>query len=160
MGYRRERLDHWLATYLAVEDTALHRAFGRIHLIAAARRLCQPGTKHDACLVFESKEQGVGKSTAIQILASPAWFTDSLSIGEDAKGVIEQTNGAWLVEFSELSGIQRREVEQVKAMISRQVDRARLAYGRFVSDRPRQFVLFGIVNEAQYLRDATGNRRI
>ena len=64
---RRERLDHWLAAYLAVEDTTLHRAFGRIHLIAAARRLRQPGTKHDACLVFESKEQGVGKSTAIQI---------------------------------------------------------------------------------------------
>ena len=156
---KTERLGKWLTTYLGVEDCALHGAFGRIHLIAAVRRLRKPGTKHDACLVFESKEQGVGKSTAIRTLAGDEWFTDALSIGEDPKGVIEQTSGAWLVEIAELSGIRRSEVEQVKAMISRQVDRARLAYGRFASDRARQFVLFGTVNESQYLRNSTGNRR-
>ena len=154
----KSRLDRWLSIYLGVADAALHRGFGRAHLIAAVRRVRAPGTKHDACLVLEGP-QGAGKSSAIRILAGDHLFTDSLSIGEDAKGVIEQTSGAWLVEFAELSGIRRSEVEQVKTMISRQVDRARGAYERFAADRPRQFVLFGTVNEAQYLRDATGNRR-
>jgi putative DNA primase/helicase len=35
-----------------------------------------------------------------------------------------------------------------------------VAYGRGVAkDVPRQFVLFGTVNDPEYLRDPTGNRR-
>jgi predicted P-loop ATPase len=44
-------------------------------------------------------------------------------------------------------------------MLSRQVDRARLAYGRVETSRPRQFVFFGSINDRQYLLDSTGNRR-
>jgi predicted P-loop ATPase len=158
MWDKRPRLDRWLTTYLGAATSPLHSAFGRKHLIAAVRRIRRPGHKHDACLVLEGP-QGAGKSTAIRMLAGEEWFTDALGIGEDAKGVIEQTSGAWLVELAELSGIRHREVEQVKTMISRQSDRARLAYGRHAANRQRQFVLFGTVNESRYLRDSSGNRR-
>ena len=87
------------------------------------------------------------------------WFTDSLGIGDEQKEVIEHTAGKWLVEMAELAGMGKRDANQAKAMISRKVDRARLSYGRLNTERPRQFVLFGTVNEAQYLRDPTGNRR-
>src|SRR5262249_851833 len=43
--------------------------------------------------------------------------------------------------------------------LSRQVDRARLAYGRIVSEVPRQCVIVGTTNSLEYLRDTTGNRR-
>ena len=43
-------------------------------LIAAVRRVRQPGVKFDEMLVLEG-EQGTGKSTALSILAgNPAWF--------------------------------------------------------------------------------------
>ncbi len=153
------RVDTWLSAYAGVVDSALTRAFSRKTLIAAMRRVRQPGCKHDACLVLEGP-QGAGKSSLVRLLASDAWFTDSLSVGADAKVIIEQTAGAWLVEIAELSGIRRCEVEAIKAMMSRQSDRARLAYARgFGKDVPRQFVFFGTVNDSEYLRDATGNRR-
>ncbi len=154
-----ERLDTWLAAYLDAEDNELTRAYARKTLIGAVRRIRQPGAKHDTVLVLQGR-QGRGKSSAICALCPDEdWFTDSLGIGDDEKEVIEHTAGKWLVEMAELAGMGKRDANQAKAMISRKVDRARLSYGRLNTERPRQFVLFGTVNEAQYLRDPTGNRR-
>ncbi len=153
------RLDRWLHIYFGAKDTELHSAYGRKHLIAAVRRVRQPGVKHDTILVLQGR-QGAGKSSALKALCPrEEYFSDSLAVGADQKEVIELTAGKWLVEFAELDGMGRREASTVKAMLSRQTDGARLAYGRARSERPRQFALFGTVNEQHYLRDATGNRR-
>jgi putative DNA primase/helicase len=151
------RLDTWLSTYLGVEDSELHRAWGRCHLLAAVQRILRPGCKHDAILVFEGA-QGLGKSRAIATLAGP-FFTDALKVGQDAKEIIELTGGSWLVEFAEMEGISNREMSAIKSMLSRCSDKARLAYGRSTSERRRQWVAFGTVNDKTYLRDPTGNRR-
>jgi predicted P-loop ATPase len=154
-----ERLDTWLSAYLDAEDTELNRAYGRKTLIGAVRRVRYPGAKHDTVLVLQGL-QGKGKSSAICALCpDEEWFSDSLGIGDDQKQVIEHTAGKWLVEMAELAGMGKRDANVAKSMISRKVDRARLSYGRLNTERPRQFVLFGTVNEAQYLRDQTGNRR-
>jgi predicted P-loop ATPase len=55
--------------------------------------------------------------------------------------------------------MRRTEIGHLKAFLSRQVDRARLAYGRIVSEVPRQCVIVGTTNDLEYLRDTTGNRR-
>ena len=47
----------------------------------------------------------------------------------------------------------------VKSYLNRRVDRARSPYGTFAMDIPRQSVFIGTVNEGQYLKDPTGNRR-
>jgi predicted P-loop ATPase len=47
----------------------------------------------------------------------------------------------------------------VKSFASRQVDRARPAYGRHRIDRPRRGIQVGTTNEPEYLQDQTGNRR-
>ncbi len=154
-----ERLDTWLPAFLDAEDTELNRAYGRKTLIGAVRRVRAPGAKHDTVLVLQG-HQGKGKSSAICALCpDEEWFTDSLGIGNDQKEVIEHTSGKWLVEMAELAGMGKRDANEAKAMISRKVDRARLSYGRLNTERQRQFVLFGTVNETQYLRDPTGNRR-
>ena len=56
------RLDRWLHIYFGADDTELHSAYGRKHLVAAVRRVRQPGVKHDAMLILQGK-QGGGKST-------------------------------------------------------------------------------------------------
>jgi len=73
--------------------------------------------------------------------------------------VIESLRGRWIIEAAELSGMRRADIEHLKAFLSRQVDRARLAYGRIVSEVPRQCVIVGTTNSLEYLRDTTGNRR-
>jgi predicted P-loop ATPase len=55
--------------------------------------------------------------------------------------------------------MRKTEVEHLKAMLSRQSDIARLAYGHLPTDRPRQFIIIGTTNNDIYLKDITGNRR-
>jgi len=55
--------------------------------------------------------------------------------------------------------MRRTDIEHLKAFLSRQIDRGRMAYGRIVTEAPRQCVIFGTTNNEEYLRDLTGNRR-
>jgi len=158
------RLDTWLTRYLGAPDNEYTRAVGAKTLIAAVRRVRRPGKKFDQLLIFEGA-QGTGKSSGLEILAiHKSWFTDCVSITNDSKVTIEQTEGKLIVEVPELSGMKRAETEQVKANLSRSHDRARGAYGRLVREVPRQFIMIGTTNtdedgKAWYLKDPTGNRR-
>jgi predicted P-loop ATPase len=153
------RLDNWLVTYGKAEDTEYAKVVGALSLVAAVRRVRKPGCKFDEMLILESP-QGTNKSKMLQIMAvCPEWFCDDLPLGADGKRVIEQTRGKWIVEAAELSGMRRAEVAHLKAMLSRQYDRGRMAYGRVTTEMPRQFIIFGTTNDHVYLRDLTGNRR-
>lgn len=153
------RLDRWLSTYFGAKDTSYTNAVGRLWLIAAVRRVREPGCKFDEMIVLES-DQGKDKSTALAVLAvKEEWFTDNLPLNADPARTIESISGRWIIEVAELQGGRKSEVEHVKAMLSRRIDRARLAYGRLPSEYPRQCVFAGTTNNQKYLRDQTGNRR-
>jgi hypothetical protein len=155
-----ERIDRWLTTYAAAKDTPYVRAVGALMLIAAVRRVRQPGCKFDELPVLESPTQGTDKSTAISTLAvKAAWFTDYLPLNADPKVVIEQTRGKWIVEAGELSGMRRGDIDKLKGLLSRSSDRGRLAYARCASEVKRQFIAIGTTNNREYLKDQTGNRR-
>lgn len=153
------RIDRWLTAYAGAEDTEYVRAVGSICLIAPVRRVRQPGCKFDEMAVLEG-EQGGNKSSGLGVLACrEEWFADDLPLDADSKVLMERTAGRWIVELAELKGLRRGAVEHVKSMLSRRVDKARLAYGRMTTEQPRQCVFFGTTNDGQYLRDMTGNRR-
>ena len=52
-----------------------------------------------------------------------------------------------------------KNVNEVKARLSRTVDRARKAYDRYTTELLRQNILVGSTNQDRYLYDLTGNRR-
>jgi len=91
-----------------------------------------------------------------------SWFTDSLGDINKTGDAIQQIKGKLIVEDSELNAFMSRSntVASVKAFISREVDRARLAYAKLTEDVPRQCVFMGTTNEHQFLNSVTGNRRI
>lgn len=154
-----KRVDTWLRDYGGAADNEFTRAVAALTLIAAVRRIRQPGVKFDEIVVLESP-QGFNKSSALRALATRAdWFTDSFPINGEDKQVIEALAGKWIVESPELKGMRRSDVEHHKAVLSRQIDRSRLSYARFSSEVPRQCVFFGTTNADSYLRDTTGNRR-
>jgi Virulence-associated protein E len=136
----KPRIDSCLIDYAGAENTELNKAFGRLFLLAAVRRVRRPGVKFDFLLVLEG-QQGLGKSSLARALAGPEWFEDALELGASPKHTVEQMGGKRVGEFSELSGITRREVETVKASLSRTHDTARLAYDKTSSTVPRQFIL-------------------
>lgn len=153
------RIDSWVIDYFGADDTPFVRAVGRLVLVAAVRRVQRPGVKFDEMLVMISP-QGLDKSTGIATLAvRDEWFTDHLSMGADDRQVVETLAGKWIVEVAELKGMRNKDVEHVKALLSRQVDRARPAYGRLLRQFPRQCVFFGTTNSDSFLHDTTGNRR-
>lgn len=153
------RIDTWLVDYCYVEDTLFNRAVGALMLRAAYKRLLSPGCKFDTALMMTGP-QGMGKSTAIKILAlDEDWWTDSMPLQDSEQKIIESSQGKWIVEVGEMRGRDRMSVDAVKAQLSRTHDRARLAYGHIASDWPRQFVMFITSNPKNVLSDVTGNRR-
>jgi Virulence-associated protein E len=158
---RVPRVGNWLSAYCGAASDPYTQAVGQLFLIGAVRRVRHPGVKHDCMMVLESSE-GTGKSSALRALAGADWFSDSVQLGDKAREMVEQTGGKWIVEVAELAGMGHGDVEAIKSQISRAVDVARAAYGRGVSQVPRQFVLAGTTNHgtgSPYLKSRTGNRR-
>ena len=152
----KARLETWLHDYLGVEMSPYAEAVGSRWLISAVARVFSPGCKADCCLILEG-EQGIGKSTALRILAEP-WFTDEIAdLG--SKDAALQTRGVWVIEIAELDSMSRAEAGRIKAFMSRSTDRFRPPYGKRLIESPRQCVFAGSVNHSTYLRDETGGRR-
>lgn len=155
----KPRIDGWLVKYGGVTNSEYARAVGSIVLIAAVRRIMEPGCKFDEALILEGA-QGKNKSTALATLAvREEWFTDDLPLDADTKRFIEAIGGKWIVEAGELKGMRKGEIDALKSTLSRRVDIARLAYGRHPAEIPRQCVIIGSTNSEHYLKDPTGNRR-
>lgn len=155
------RLDRWAIDCLGVRTTPETEpyvlAVSARFLISAVARVMQPGCKADCALILEGK-QGLLKSTTLRILFQP-WFADELAdLG--SKDAAMQLAGKWCIEMSELDSMKRGDVSRIKAFLSRSADNFRPPYGRRVIEQPRQTVIAGTVNDSEYLRDETGNRRI
>jgi len=152
----KERLTHWLYTYLDANDNQLNEVVGKKFLISAVARGLEPGCKVDHVLVLEGI-QGVGKSELVVALGKE-WTQENLPDMHSKDGMAALA-GAWIIELSELSAMNRSQIESVKSFISRRVDKFRPAYGRHTIEQPRRCVFIATTNESRYLRDKTGNRR-
>ena len=83
------RLDHWLSSYCGAEDNIYVREVARCWLLGAVSRAYSPGCKFDFRLVMEG-EQGIGKSTALEILSN-GWIVQPKTF--DDKKAIENIQG-------------------------------------------------------------------
>lgn len=153
-----ERINEWLHAYAGAANNEYTQAVGSITLIAAVRRIFDPGCKFDEMPIFESPE-GRDKSSAIRILAGEDYFLDDAPFGLEARPVIEALRGKWLVECPDLDTMNRTEVNSLKAFLSRREDRATMKYERETTALARHCVFFGSTNEECYLVSKTGNRR-
>ncbi len=155
------RINTWLSAAFGADNTPLNQAIGSKLLIAGVRRVRQPGCKFDEMMILEG-DQGIGKSRTICALFGADWFSDAVPPDLSGKEAAQTLMGVWCLEFAEIEHLTktRTELETIKAFLSRQVDRYRPPYGRFVIRWPRQVVMIGTTNSDDYLRDASGNRRI
>lgn len=143
--------------YLGCPDTPYYRNAATLFVLGAVARVFQPGHKFDFVPILEGA-QGQGKSTFIRILGLD-WFRELSGDISKPQEAVSVLSGAWILEIGELSAMQRSEVNDLKAFISRQVDVARLPYERTAREFPRQCVFMGSTNDGEYLRDITGGRR-
>jgi predicted P-loop ATPase len=126
-------------------------------LIRAVARAFEPGCKSDEVTVLAGP-QGFGKSEFLKALASPTWFCDDFSDPRD-KDHLLKLHESWIVEWAELHGLGKREVTKVKAFITTARDLIRKPYDPRSKHLPRPSIMVGTSNDAEFLTDATGNRR-
>jgi predicted P-loop ATPase len=155
----KPRMESLLIDYLGAADNEYTRAVTRKVLCAAINRVKNPGSKWDYLLILEGL-QGVRKGMFLSTLSkNPSWFAEGLGrdLGEKA---VENMMAKWICELPEGEGlINRRSDDELKAFLSRSVDRMRPKYGRVALDFPRQCIFVMTTNRYQYLTDDTGHRR-
>jgi hypothetical protein len=136
----------------------LHVAMVRKWLIGAVARAMNPGCQMDYCLVLQSRQQGLMKSTSFRDLASPDWFTSTVPDAD--KDFLLNVHSCWIFELAELESVTgKRDAGRLKNLITTSVDTFRVPYGRTAERRLRGSVFCGTVNEDSFLKDPTGNRR-
>ena len=124
-------------------------------LVGAAQRIFENGCQMDFCLVLKGK-QGLRKSTFFRTLCK-SYFCDSMAEGKDHSMLIGTT---WFKAFEELETITgKKECGELKNLITIREDIFRAPFARNTDHHPRASVFCATVNDDQFLKDQTGNRR-
>lgn len=151
------RLDTMITDYIGTyEDNAYTRAITRKTVVAAVKRIYEPGAKFDYVLVLQG-DQGIGKTSILRQLAGK--YVQETFSSFDGKEAVEQLTGYLIVELSELTALRRSEMESAKSFITRTEDSYRKPYDRNTTRMPRQCVFVATTNEDSFINDPTGGRR-
>jgi len=155
-----------LWTYLGLGSASEWHICGpKRWFLGLVNRVLHPGAQSDLMLILEGP-QGIGKSSALKILAEPFGFPGHASIS--GFGSSNTTNaadmmvlsGKLLVEMSEMTAHRKADVDHFKGMLSKTEDRYRSPYGRHFNDVPRTASFAGSTNRKDpYFTDTTGGRR-
>ena len=120
-------------------------------------RTFEPGCKFDSVLTLIGA-QGIAKSMLVDVLGGP-WYNDSIQsfTGKDAQ---ELLRGSWIVEIPEVDRFSTKyDSAIIKQFLTRRDDIFRESYGHRSASHPRRCVFVATTNQAEFLVDATGNRR-
>lgn len=154
-----ERAESLFVDYLGAADTPYTHAVASVFLSEAIARAFHPGVKADYMPILVGPG-GIGKSRLVRALAvEKRFFTDSIKNLGNVKTTGEDNDGKWIAELPELSGMNGRSLEGVKAGITRQADEYRESYARRTASHPRRVVYIGTTNEAGFIRERTSGAR-
>ena len=104
-------------------------------------------------------DQGCGKSTGVAALSpSPEYFCE-ISLAEKDEDLARKMRGRLVGEIGELRGLHTKELESIKAFITRTHENWIPKYREFATQFPRRLVFVGTTNQDEFLSDDTGNRR-
>ena len=113
----------------------------------------------DIVLVFQGN-QGIGKTRFLEKLAlNPKFFAEGCCIDPRNKDSIMLATNKWICELGEIGSTMKKDIDSVKAFLSRSTDEYRTPYGKAMLQYPRITSFVGTVNDEQFLVDQTGNRR-
>ena len=113
----------------------------------------------DIILVFQGK-QGIGKTRFFEMLAlNSRYFGEGISLDPRDKDSVMQATSKWISELGEIGSTMRKDMDSVKAFLTKSTDEYRTPYGKASLHYPRMTSFVGTVNDEQFLIDQTGNRR-
>lgn len=151
------RVEYVFSNYFRGEDSEYVRGVTQCWLVSAIARVYEPGCQCDYMIILEG-HTSIGKTRGLECLFSPEWISET-GLDLDNKDSIQCLRGKWCHIFDELTGIDKRSVEQVKNFLTRRFDNIRPSYGRRNVDFPRRCVFAATTELSEYLPDPLGNRR-
>ncbi|EMX5813369.1 bifunctional DNA primase/polymerase [Salmonella enterica] len=152
------RIEAFYHTHFGTADTPYTRAVSMYMWTALAGRVLEPGIKADMVPILVGP-QGCGKSSGVEALSpDPAFFTE-ISFAEKDDDLARKMRGRLVAEIGELRGLNTKELESIKAFVTRTHENWIPKYREFATQFPRRLVFVGTTNEDEFLADKTGNRR-
>lgn len=129
---------------------------------AAAAAASENGVAMQGVLVLQGP-QNSGKTTWFWSLAGGrdrGLMLEGAMLNPADRDSVKSAISHWLVELGELDATFRKaDIAALKSFITKDRDELFLRYSRASSSFPRRTAFGATVNEGQYLRDETGNRR-
>lgn len=113
----------------------------------------------DIVLVFQGG-QGIGKTRFFEKLAlMPSVFGEAITIDPSDTDSVKAATSKWICELGEIGSTMKKDIDKVKAFLTKATDEYRLPYARDFVNFPRRTSFVGTVNDSEFLIDQTGNRR-
>jgi predicted P-loop ATPase len=122
-----------------------------------AARAYQPGCKADLVLVLHGG-QGTYKSTSLRLLCGSKLFSDC-ELDLESKEVASNLAGKIIHEFGEGTILTRKDVNTIKAFVTRQSERFTPKFKSKAIEVPRRSSFSLTTNDDEALQDPTGLRR-
>lgn len=152
------RIDKFFAHYFNAADDDYSTALSRYLWSALAGRLLEPGIKVDMVPILVG-DQGIGKSTAIAAMVPSEDLFTEITFHDKDEDNARKLRGKLIAEIGELRGLHTKEIESIKAFITRIYEHFVPKYREFAVQFPRRNVFVGTTNRDEFLADPTGNRR-
>lgn len=156
---KRPRLDSiFTDLYGAVGSEALTGA-AQVFFAGMVMRQLKPGSPCPVVPVLIG-DQRLGKGLfGVAIAEAMGWnLPAEIAFGDERKMSMAAARGP-VAELAEMSGLGKRDSEEVKRWTTDTQDVYRAPYARTEEAHPRRFVLFGTANKHELNRDETGNSR-
>ena len=148
-----------LASYVPVKDPNVFTYHFRKWLVRTIRCALEESYFNKQCLVLVHNQQNSGKSTWCRFLCPPElgnYIAEDISNDKDAR--IQLTRN-FIINLDELSMLNKKDINSLKAYFSKTFINERLPYDRKNSTLSRTCSFIGSTNQANFLSDETGSVR-
>ena len=148
-----------LCSYVPVQDPNIFTYHFRKWLVRTIRCALEESYFNKQCLVLVHNQQNSGKSTWCRFLCPPPlsnYIAEDISNDKDAR--IQLTRN-FIINLDELSMLNKKDINSLKAYFSKTFINERLPYDRKNSTLSRTCSFIGSTNQANFLSDETGSVR-
>lgn len=148
-----------LCSYVPVQDSDSFSYHFKKWLVRTIRCALEESYFNKQCLVLVHNQQNSGKSTWCRFICPPPlskYIAEDISNDKDAR--IQLTRN-FIINLDELSMLNKKDINSLKAYFSKTFINERLPYDRKNSTLSRTCSFIGSTNQANFLNDETGSVR-
>jgi hypothetical protein len=152
------RVDSFAHDIWGWDDTPYATAVSRYWWSALAGRVLHPGVRADMAPILIGL-QGTRKTTLIQMMVPHEEMYTEVRLDAKEDDISRRLRGKLVAELEELRGLHSRDLEGIKAFITRRRESWVPKFKEFEAFFWRRNLFIGTTNEPETLADPTGERR-